>query len=102
VADPTISQLQRHIRLAAQNSANVVLTIHAKSRMRERAILLPHVLHVLRKGKIVDPPEPDLMFPGMKCRMEDFVAGSNIAVVVYVEYPNSELVVITVFDVSKG
>ena len=102
LADPTISQLQKHIRHAAQTSANVVFTDHAKSRMRKRAIVFSHVLHVLRKGRIVDPPEPDIKFPGLKCRMEDFVAGANIAVVVSVEHPKSDLVVITVFDLSKG
>jgi hypothetical protein len=102
LADSTISQLQKHIRHAAQSSANVVFTDHAKSRMRKREIVFAHVLHVLRKGKIVDPPEPDIKFPGLKCRVQEFVAGANIAVVVSVEYPKSDLVVITVFDLSKG
>lgn len=48
------------------------------------------------------PPEPDIRLSGLKCRMEHFVAGMNVAVVVAVEYPAPELTVVTVIDIRKG
>jgi hypothetical protein len=36
----------------------------------------------------------------MKCRMERFVAGFQVAVIVSVEYPSPDLVVVTVIDVK--
>lgn len=47
------------------------------------------------------PPEPDMKHPGLLCRMQRFVAGMQVAVVVYVEYPATDLVVVTVIDVKK-
>jgi len=46
-------------------------------------------------------PEPDMRHTGLKCRMQRYVAGVQVAVVVYVEYPASDLVVVTVIDVKK-
>jgi hypothetical protein len=39
--------------------------------------------------------------PGLLCRMHRFVAGMQVAVVVYVEYPATDLVIVTVMDVQK-
>jgi len=39
--------------------------------------------------------------PGLLCRMQRFVAGMQVAVVVYVEFPAADLVVVTVIDVKK-
>ena len=39
--------------------------------------------------------------PGIKCRMQRFVSGIQVAVVVYIEYPSPDLVVVTVIDVKK-
>lgn len=47
------------------------------------------------------PPEPDMKHPGLKCRMRYFVAGVDVAAVVYIEHPAPDLVVVTVIDVSK-
>ena len=46
-------------------------------------------------------PEPDMNHTGLKCRMQRYVAGVQVAVVVYVEYPATDLVVVTVIDVKK-
>ena len=47
------------------------------------------------------PPEPDIKHVGVKCRMQRFVAGTQVAVVVYLEYPSPDLLVVTVIDVKK-
>lgn len=95
-------QLERHIRGSAADSANVVLTVHAQQRMKQRRIALPMLLETLKRGTLARPPEPDMRHPGVKCEMRHYVAGVNVAAVVYVEYPQPELIVVTVFDVTEG
>ena len=70
--------------------------------MRARHVNQAMVMEVLRKGRINLQPEPDIRFSGLKCRMEYFVAGMNVAVVVAVEYPAPDLGVVTVIDIRKG
>ena len=69
--------------------------------MRQRHVNDPMVLEVLRMGGFSQPPEPDIKHSGLRCRMQRFVAGMHVAVVVYVEYPSTDLVVVTVIDVRK-
>ena len=95
------SQLEKHIRASAANSSNVVLTNHARQRMRLRHINDPMVLDTLRAGRLALPPEPDMKHPGLVCRMQRMVAGIHVAAVVYVEYPAPGLTVLTVIDVTK-
>ncbi len=80
----------------------MVFTRHAQQRMRQRRINDPMVLEVLRMGRFALPPEPDLRRSGLVCRVQRFVAGKEVAVVVYVEYPQTDLVVVTVIDVRRG
>ena len=70
--------------------------------MRARHVNQPMVMQVLRMGRMHREPEPDIRFSGLKCRMEHFVAGMNVAVVVAVEYPAPDLTVVTVIDITKG
>ena len=98
--EPSQRQLERFIRARAADSGNVVLTAHARKRMQQRRITLPMLMDVLTKGHIAMPPEPDMRHPGLTCRMQRFVAGKNVAAVVYVEYPAPKLVVVTVIDVN--
>jgi len=69
--------------------------------MRQRYVNDPMVLEVLRQGIMTSTPEPDMKRPGIKCRMQRFVSGIQVAVVVYIEYPSPDLVVVTVIDVKK-
>ncbi len=95
------SQLERHIRQAAAVSANVFVNTHAAQRMRQRHINLSMVFEALTRGTLDGEPEPDMKHPGVKCRVQRYVAGVHVAVVVAVEYPSPELAVVTVFDVQK-
>lgn len=99
---PSDRQLELFIQQAAKTSANVVFTVHARQRMRQRQINDPMVLEVLRMGRFALPPEPDMTRPGKVCRLQRFVAGKEVAAVVYVEYPDTNLVVVTVIDVRRG
>lgn len=98
---PSERQLEKHIRQSAEQTSNVAFTQHAKVKMRMRHVNAPMVMEVLRMGRMVLTPEPDMKFPGLKCRMLRFVAGVNVAVVVYVEHPSPDLTVVTVIDVKK-
>lgn len=69
--------------------------------MRQRRITLAMVLDALQRGTLARPPEPEMRHPGLRCQMKRYVAGVNLAVVVYVEHPAPELVVVTVIDVGK-
>lgn len=75
---------------------------HAWDQMRARRVNQAMVMEVLRMGRMHIPPEPDIRFTGLKCRMEHFASGMNVAVVVAVEYPEPELTVVTVIDITKG
>lgn len=98
---PSQRQLEKHIQTSATSSSNVILTKHARQRMQERHINDPMVMDVLRFGRLALPPEPDMKHPGLLCRMQRLVAGTNVAVVVYVEHPAPDLTVVTVIDVRK-
>jgi hypothetical protein len=101
VGAPSNRQLEKHIRLSAESSSNVTTTIHARQRMRQRHINDQMLMETLRHGRMDSPPEPDMKHPGLKCRMRYFVAGVDVAAVVYIEHPAPDLVVVTVIDVSK-
>ena len=101
MAPPSDRNLENHIMLSAVDSANVVFTTHARLRMRQRYINDPMVLDVLRNGIMTSKPEPDMKHTGLKCRMLRYAAGVQVAVVVYVEYPAKNLLVVTVIDVKK-
>ena len=70
--------------------------------MRQRHVNDPMVLEVLRQGGLGLPPEPDAKHSGLLCRMQRFVSGMQVAVVVSVDYPATDLVVVTVIDVKRG
>ena len=99
MANPSQHQLERHIRRSSADSSNVAFVKHALDQMRARHVNQAMALEVLRMGRMHRPAEPDIRFTGLKCRMEHFVAGLNVAVV---EYPQPGLTVITVIDITKG
>jgi hypothetical protein len=102
LANPSNHQLERHIRQSSADSANMAFTKHALDQMRVRHVNQAMAMEVLRMGRMHTPPEPDIRFAGLKCRMEHFVSGMNVAVVVAVEYPEPDLTVVTVIDITKG
>lgn len=101
LATPSQRQIEKHIRSSAADSWNVSFVDHARKRMRERHITDQMVFEVLTSGNLVIAPEPDVRSLALRCRMARFVAGLEVAVVVAVEYPAPELVVITVLDIQK-
>lgn len=98
---PSIHQLERFIRDQAQDSFHVGITDHARKRMRQRHITNIMVMEALRLGCIRLPPEPDMRFAGLKCRMERLVSGVLVGAVVYIEHPAPELTIVTVIDLGE-
>lgn len=100
MAAPSSSQLQRHIRRASLDTLNILFSRHAKARMREQHVTPGMIYEVLQQGMIRRPPEPDIRYPGLRCQMQRMVCGVNLAVVVYVDMPSPDVLVVTVYDVS--
>jgi hypothetical protein len=99
---PSNHQLEKHIRQCAQDSCNIVFVHHARERMRQRRINDPMVLETLRRGVLTREPEPDTKTDGLRCVMERYVSGIDVAVIVLVDHPAPNLTVITVMEVTKG
>jgi hypothetical protein len=100
VAPPSARQLEKHIRSSAADTVNITWVPHSEKRMRQRKISKAMALDVLRNGVFSRAPEPEMKGPGLRCCMERFVAGMQVAVVVYVEHPAPDLIVVTVIDVN--
>jgi hypothetical protein len=91
------AQIQRLIRSAAADSANVYLTAHAKKRMRERHVTMACVLDCLRNGEIQRPPVEHAVKGSLECRMERYFAGTHVAAVVALQDEDPGVIVVTVF-----
>jgi hypothetical protein len=92
-------QIERVIRDRATDTANVLLTVHARKRMKERRITLAMVYEVLRRGNLHREPEINLRYGTLECRMERYVEGRDIAVVVAFGTDAAGLPVVTVMDI---
>ncbi|RMW98878.1 DUF4258 domain-containing protein [Allofranklinella schreckenbergeri] len=100
MGEPSIHQIERFIRESAADSQSIAFTQHALARMRQRGVTRIMVMEALRMGCLRIAPEPDLKFPGIKCRMERLVSGVLVGAVVYLEYPLPDLTVVTVIDLG--
>ena len=87
----------RRLREITRDSYQVVLTKHAKQRMKQRRISFPQVLECLRNGRIVEPAYTTIQ-GDWKATLEHSYAGDMVQVVVAIEtQENGEFaVVITV------
>jgi len=89
----------RKLRAIVVDSDRVILTNHAKQRMRQRRIGLRQVLECLRKGRIHEPAH--LTVHGdWKATLEHHVAGDVVKVAVAIErQQDGEMaVVVTVME----
>jgi len=93
----SVPQLQKHIRTLAKDTARVAIVSHASARMRERKISRLEVLECLRQGIIRQAPEPDLKTAALRCKMEHYIAGRDIAAIVALSDDHPGLLVVTVF-----
>lgn len=96
VGRKSVPQLQRHIRDLAQDTFVVVFTGHAKQQMKTRKVLRAEAMECLRCGQIHRTPEPNLSKGNLEVRMEYYVAGRHIQVVVALCDEDPDLLVVTV------
>lgn len=99
LAARTNAQLQKHIRALAQDTANIVITGHANARMKKRYIGINEVYDCLRNGMIARPPRINIEHDTLECRMERYVGGRELAVVVSLDDADPDLIVVTVMHV---
>ncbi len=89
----------KKLRGIVQDSSRVVLTDHAKKRMRQRRINLRQVMECLKRGRIAEPAH--LTIQGdWKATLQHQYAGDVVRVAVAIErQEDGELaVVVTVMD----
>jgi hypothetical protein len=91
----SVQQLEKHIKKEALDSSKVIFTDHALVQMKKRKITMGCALEALRKGRINLTPELDSNTGDLKCRMEHFVAGSNVRIVVAISDDDPDLIVVT-------
>ena len=81
---PTDAGFLRKLRAIATDSDCVVLTKHAKQRMRQRGINQRQIMECLRRGRICEPAH--LTIQGdWKATLEHRYAGDRVGVVVAIE-----------------
>lgn len=80
----TDAALAKRIAEVASDSSGVILTPHAKRRMRERKIILTQVLQVLQRGVVAEPAHRNI-YGNWQCVLERLVAGDRIRVVAALE-----------------
>ncbi len=88
----------RIIRDIAQDSSRVILTAHARRRMRERRISMPQVLACLLQGQLQEGPARDT-HGNWVCALRWRHAGDYLKAVVAIKHETSagrKLIVITV------
>lgn len=92
------ANLQRLIRETAANTACVLITAHAKRRMRERKITPTQIYDCLRRGNVSEPAHVTAK-GDWQCTLTRRHAGDEIAVVtVLARDENGDwVVVVTVF-----
>ncbi len=91
----TVGIAQKRIRDLAAVTENVILSNHARDRMREREIFDVDVLKVLRQGYVDDPPEQTERGE-WKCKVTLKIRGGRTAGVVTIILHEGKLFVKTV------
>ena len=93
-------QLARHIRAVSKTSASVLFTKHVKAKMVGRKVSALEVFECIRNGSIRRAPEVSKDRQSLECRMERYVAGRELAVIVALRDDDPSIVLITVFLVN--
>ncbi len=94
----TATAARRIIKEIAEDSSRVILTTHAKQRMRKRKISLAQVLNCLKSGQVDEGPASN-MYGDWQCTMRWKNAGDFVRVAVAIEHDpdtHKRLIVITV------
>lgn len=98
LATRTNIQLQKLIRNAALVTDQILFTDHAEMRLLQRAIAIHEVYDVLLHGCIERPFEICEEHDDIECRMERYVGGRHLVVMVALVDEDPDLLVITAFE----
>jgi hypothetical protein len=94
--------LEKLLKEIAKDSKRIHFTFHCLSRMKERGITRALVFEVLHRGLVKREPETDMNTGYLKCRVERFVAGRELAIIVALENDSATKgIVITAIDVRR-
>lgn len=94
------AQLAKHIRTVAKNTISVVITDHAKTRMKQRKVTSQEVYECLQLGQIVREPEGNEDKGSLECLMERYVCGRQLGIIVALCDEDPDVVVVTIFKVN--
>lgn len=98
LVDQSQAQQEAYVHLHAQDTRNIIFTNHALKRMKERKITACCVLDVLRHGRMRRPAEPNIRTGSLECRLDRYVAGRDMGVVVAIDDDDPALIVVTAMD----
>ena len=95
----TDAALRRRITHLAEDSANIIVTDHARKRMRRRNILMTQVQKVLLRGRLIEHAHKDI-YGCWKCTLQLTVSGDLIKVAAALgeDDHKNKVVVITVMN----
>ncbi len=91
-------QLQAYVHRVAGDSARLAFTDHALLQMKRRDITRDMAIEVVRRGRLNRTPEPNRAKGNIECRMEHFLTGRDLAVIVAVSDDEPDLIVITAME----
>ena len=91
-------QLQAYIRRVAANSARLAFTDHALMQMKRRHITRDVAIEVIRRGRLNRTPEPNRAKGNIECRMEHFLTGRDLGVIVAVSDDEPDLIIVTAME----
>jgi hypothetical protein len=94
------AQLAKHIRKIAKDTASIVLTDHARLRMRQRKVSAPEVFECLQLGAIDRVPEANEEMGSLECLMERYVSGRQLGIIVALCDEDPDAIVVTIFKVN--
>ncbi len=91
--------LKRRIADLARDSANIIVTSHARERMRSRHILFTQIQQVLLRGAVVEPAHQDI-YGCWKCTLQLTISGDAIKVAAALgeDENKNKVVVVTVMN----
>ena len=95
LVDLSLAQQEAFVHRQAQDTQNIIFTHHVLKRMKQRQITTPCVVEVLRQGRMKRPGEPDIKTGNLVCRLDRYVAGRDIGVVLAIDDDNPYLIVVT-------
>ncbi len=89
------SQFEKYIRSAAKDGSRIFVTLHAQKQMRLRGIQQLAMETTLRSGNMLRECEPNIAKGTFECRMEKYIAGKDIGVIVAVSEDDPNLIIVT-------